>query len=197
MDLPECFGSEYFDEKGTACPHKECFLRYECKNVYTVAKGLRKEARKKEKIKAAALNPKKIIKNYSIKKKSGYQKPGRLLYKDEGTLRDTLLAEFRDFLEKYSFTVKATKCLHSFINDEGEFVLKVDTRRKNSLLCYIRKGLSSKVEGQGLFVRSLFESESPNFPEYLSSVVVVKSSSELFKLKDAFEKDREEVDDLK
>jgi hypothetical protein len=187
MYLPECFGKEYFDGSGSVCPHEDCYLRYDCKSVYTAARGLREAAKKREKIKAASNHPKKVVKSFPSKKRGGYIKPGRLLYEDEGTLRDTLLAEIRNFLEEYDYVVKATKCLHSFLNDEGTFVLKIDTRRKNSLLLYIRDSLHEELLNQGFHSRSLFDSEAPNFPPYLSWVVVMRSLSDLEKLKVAFE----------
>ena len=181
---PECFGREYVDSSGEECPHQECLLRYECKDVFSVAKGLFRTKGEE----TPSPRPNKLRLDKSVKRKrSGYVKPGRLLYKDEGTLRDKLLLLLRDFLEPQGFSVKATKCLHSFTGEDKKFVLKVDTRRKNSVLLYVGDDLSSALNGEGMSCRELFESERPNFPQYLQWVTVLRGERDFEKFTSAFD----------
>lgn len=183
---PECFGREYVDSTGSECPHEECLLRYECKDVFVVAKGLL--STKKESLPARPSKPR--IDKSVRKKRSGYIKPGRLLYKDEGTLRDKLLFMLRDFLEPQGFVVKATKCLHSFSGEDKKFVLKADTRRKNSVLLYVPDALSVALVEEGLSCRELFDSERPNFPQYLRWVTVLRGQGDFEKFTSAFKSTR-------
>lgn len=187
-DLPECFGVEYIDDSKEECPHEACLVRYDCKQVFGVSFGLRKsnEAPKK--------SVKKDITSSPTQRKRGYAKPGRLLYRDEGTFRDKLLFEIKEFLEKFNFKIKATKCLHSFLNSKT-FVLKIDTRRKNSLLLYVSKDLHVYAEEEGLSSRDIFDSEAPNFPPYLCKVVMVRSLSDVDRFGTAFDSFWENVDD--
>ena len=120
------------------------------------------------------------------KKRGGYVKPGKLLYRDEGTLRDKLIFEVREYLEGFGYVTKSTKCLHSFVRQDKKFLLKVDTRRKNSILLYIREDLSDLLMEKGFRCRSLFDSEKPNFPAYLRWVAVVKGESDIRNFMSAF-----------
>jgi len=190
-DLPECFGREYFDDAGGECPHMDCLLRYDCNQVFSAAHGLRSVAHE-AKSKPTASPPQSGV---PVKRKRGYVKPGRLLYKDEGTLRDSFLHEIREYLEKFNFQLRATKCLHSFSNSKGVFVLKIDTRRKNSILLYVSDDLHEELLNEGFISRRLFSSEAPNFPPYLSWVVVVRSLADLDKFKKSFEGFQEGEDD--
>jgi hypothetical protein len=184
---PDCFGREYVDTEGVECPYEECLLRYECKDVFGVAKGFLRA--KKEGV-VSAPHPVFKIDKAVKRKRSGYVKPGRLLYKDEGTLRDKLLFLLRDFLVPKGFSVKTTKCLHSFTGPDNKFVLKVDTRRKNSVLLYVPYNLYSALDSIGFSCRELFESERPNFPQYLQWVVVLRGECDFKKFTSAFDSSR-------
>ena len=180
---PECFGREYVDSEGGECPHVECLLRYECKDVFSVARGI---LSLKDKVPVGA--PKKLKIDKSVRKKrSGYIKPGRLLYQDEGTLRDKIVFILRDFLEKEGFSVRATKCLHSFMGADKKFVLKADTRRKNSVIIYVGDALMEFLSDQNFKFRELFESERPNFPQYLLWATYLRSESDVDKFMLAFD----------
>ena len=186
MTHPECFGREYFDVKGEECPHEDCLLRYECKQVFSAARQLLKRNEVPPK---TEVNKKKYQNISPIKKKrSGYAKPGKLLYIDEGTLRDKLISSVRDYLEEAGYKTKATKCLHSFVGDDKRFLLKADTRRKNSILLYVQDSLSDILMEEGFRCRSLFDSEKPNFPPYLSWVVVIRGDGDISKFIAAFER---------
>ena len=185
---PDCFGREYVDAAGAECPHEECLLRYECKGVFAVARGLfTSSAAEKE---PAVSKGRPTIDRSIKKKRSGYVKPGRLLYKDEGTLRDKLLFILRDFLESYGCTVRATKCLHSFVGEDKKFILKVDTRRKNSILLYVGDDLSDGLSEEGIRCRGLFDSERPNFPSYLNWVATLHGEGDVDKFMAAFTRTR-------
>lgn len=189
-DLPECFGVEYVDASTGECPHESCLVRYDCKQVFGMAVGLRNRADK-----AASEKPTKPqAPQPLLKRKRGYVKPGRLLYKDEGTFRDKLLFEVKELLEKFNFKIKATKCLHSFLNSKT-FVLKIDTRRKNSLLLYVCEDLHTYLKEESLSSRQIFDSEAPNFPDYLSWVVTIRSLSDVDKFGVAFDSFWGDVDD--
>jgi hypothetical protein len=98
--------------------------------------------------------------------RKGYRRPARLLYRDEGYPKDAYVAKLTDFLESNGYVLNATKFLHSFSKD-GQFLLKVDLRRKNSIVVYIRDDLATLLSDTGLVCRSLYDSEFPNFPKYL------------------------------
>ena len=186
MGHPECFGREYLDEEGGECPYGSCLLRYECKQVFATARRIFSAQRTSTKVD----KPKKINKfsNPEIRKrKSGYSKPGKLLYVDEGTLRDSLVFEVKDYLEDLGYRTKATKCLHSFFLDKKKFLLKIDTRRKNSILLYVDEELSDALMLEGFKCRALFDSEKPNFPSYLKWVTSIRSKTEVERFKTAFE----------
>lgn len=188
-DYPACFGTEYIDDSQEECPHESCLVRYDCKQVFGVSVGLRKAVEVSEKPikKETTASP--------TQRRRGYVKPGRLLYKDEGTFRDTLLFEVKELLEKFNFKIKATKCLHSFLNSKT-FVLKIDTRRKNSLLLYVSKDLNNYLCEEGLSSRLIFDSEAPNFPPYLSCVVTIRSLSDVDRFGIAFDSFWESADDI-
>lgn len=185
---PDCFGREYVDAAGVECPHEECLLRYECKGVFAVARGLFTASREEKE--EPVSKPRLTIDRSIKKKRSGYVKPGRLLYKDEGTLRDKLLFILREFLEPYGYKVRATKCLHSFVGEDKKFVLKVDTRRKNSILLYVADDLSDELSEEGVRCRGLFDSERPNFPPYLNWVATLHGEGDADKFMAAFSRTR-------
>ena len=185
---PDCYGREYFDEEGGECPHEECLLRYECKGVFSEARGLLMVSVDEEPVAVLKKRPK--IDRSIKKKRSGYVKPGRLLYKDEGTLRDKLIFIIRDFLEEHGYSVRATKCLHSFVDSNKKFVLKVDTRRKNSILLYVSDILSEELIEEGFRCRELFDSERPNFPPYLTWVTTVGGERDAERFMTAFSRSR-------
>lgn len=189
---PECFGREYIDAKKEECPFTECLIREECKQVFSAARGLVSLRKSESKIKKFASTPQRFERVVK-KKRAGYVKPGRLLYKDEGTVRDKLLFEIRDYLGQKSYKCKATKCLHSFIDSNKEFLLKIDTRRRNSILLYIRDDFSQYVDERGFKCRGLYNSEVPNFPGYLCWVMRIRDSSGIGRFIDAFEEYLEDV----
>ena len=190
---PDCFGVEFLDAQGSSCPHTECLLYDECKQVHMTGIGVINERRNRikeerdydKKLKRIVKKQRKDFFNklldggsQSPGKKSGYKKPGRLMYKDEGTPRDAFVYEVRKILQELGCQVRATKCLHSF-KQVDRFLLKVDTRRKNSIVAYIDDDLAEVLSDRGLECRSLYDSESPNFPEYLSWAVSVSNQTNL------------------
>ena len=187
---PECFGFEFFDEQGTECPFGECLVRVECKNVQITALGLQIEKRKKQDQKAKSDERfKKALKKQNDKffqevidkgtqypkQKKGYKKPGKLIYRDEGYPKDAFLSEITDCFRENGCESKATKYLHSFFLDE-KFVVKVDLRRKNSVLVYVREELANLLTENGMTCRGLYDSEIPNFPDYLCWATLLSSS---------------------
>ena len=202
---PECFGVEFYDDEGSKCPHTSCLLYEECEKVYQMGVGV--IADRRDRIEESRKYDKKLKKivegqrreffdnlidggSQYPERKRGYKKPGKLLYKDEGTPRDKFLCEIRSVLQDAGYRVRATKCLHSF-DMSGRFIIKVDTRRKQSLVIYIQEDVANLLSDIGMKCRSLFDSESPNFPSYLSWVVSIKSQSEVDKfigvLEDCYE----------
>ena len=178
---PECFGIEFYDESGIECPHFECLLRTECGKTHRSAMGLIAEKKVKERDKEKqGIKLQKALKkqrdafydnvlergNQYPTQKRGYKKPARLLYRDEGYPKDTYFAEITDFLDENGFECKATKFLHSF-SKGNKFLVKVDLRRKNSILVYIRDDLANLLSEINVNCRSLYDSELPNFPDYL------------------------------
>ena len=192
MSNPDCFGREYVDESGGECPHEECLLRYECSQVFSAAKLLLQTNNSEPEI-----SP--VVKSKSVavvkKRKSGYAKPGKLLYEDEGTLRDQLIFDVREYLEGLGYQTKSTKCLHSFLEKDKKFLLKVDTRRKNSILLYVQEDLSEALVEKGFRCRALFDSEKPNFPSYLRWVAVLRGESDVMNFMSAFSELKEHSDD--
>tara|TARA_R110002020_G_scaffold26270_16_gene84885 strand:+ start:1898 stop:2488 length:591 start_codon:yes stop_codon:yes gene_type:complete len=196
MTHPECFGREYLDDVGDTCPHEDCLLRYECKQVFATARRVLASSRSSSK--DTSTESESVTVSLPVKKrKSGYAKPGKLLYVDEGTLRDSLVFEVKDYLEDFGYKTRTTKCLHSFVGSNNKFLLKVDTRRKNSILLYVNEGLSDHLFDEGFKCRSLFDSEKPNFPSYLKWVATLRSESEVERFKSAFEKYRVVENDIK
>ena len=187
MANPDCFGREYYDEGGEECPHHDCLLRYECKQVYATAQGILRPSGSLPPPLEARGKGRFVVQKSVPKKRGGYVKPGRLLYKDEGTLRDKLVFEIREYLEDFGYNTRSTKCLHSFVGSDKKFLLKADTRRKNSLLLYVPDGLSDHLSERGFRCRSLYDSEKPNFPRYLSWVVTLRGEGDVERFKGAFE----------
>ena len=185
MAHPECFGREYYDEEGGECPHHDCLLRYECKQVYSTAIGILSSSVTPPIESKTKFSP--VISKTIPKKRKGYVKPGRLLYKDEGTLRDKLIFELREYLEDFGYDTHSTKCLHSFTGEDKRFVLKADTRRKNSLLLYVSDGLADCLVPQGFRCRELYDSERPNFPPYLTWVMTARGEGDIERFKASFE----------
>ena len=196
MTQPECFGREYVDEEGGECPHEDCLLRYECKQVFATARRVLVASRPRPKGRETKVEN--VVPAGGIKKKrSGYAKPGKLLYVDEGTLRDSLVFEVKEYLEDLGFKTKTTKCLHSFLRGTKKFLLKIDTRRKNSILLYIDERLYDSLANEGFKCRALFDSEKPNFPPYLKWVATLRSEGGVERFKSAFENYRVIPDDIK
>ena len=88
------------------------------------------------------------------------------MYRDEGYPKDAYVSELSGFLDANGYKLNATKFLHSFSKDD-EFLIKVDLRRKNSILVYVRDDLANFLSDIEVDCRSLYDSELPNFPEYL------------------------------
>ena len=190
---PECFGVEFYDESGVECPHLECLLRQECGKTHQSAMGLFEEKKIKEKAKdqqkkrlqVAYKKQKDAFFDGVLKRgsqyptqKRGYKKPARLLYKDEGYPKDEYIAELTDFLDENGFECKATKFLHSF-SKGNKFLIKVDLRRKNSILVYIRDDLAQMLSEKRVSCRSLYDSELPNFPDYLCWATQLSSRTDV------------------
>ena len=102
---------------------------------------------------------------YPVQKK-GYRRPAKFLYKDEGYPKDAFVAKVADCLQSSGYELNATRYLHSFKKDD-EFLLKVDLRRKNSILVYIQDDLATMLLDHGIRCRGLYDSEIPNYPKHL------------------------------
>lgn len=192
---PECFGLEFYDSGGSKCPHMECILREDCEKVYDAAEGLvhkrnerliREEYKKTQKIekdldKKINYMKESLYPETKKERKKGYKKPGKILYKDEGTIRDKFLSRIRKCLTRNSYRVKATKCIHSF-DRGGEYLLKIDTRRKKSILVFVRDELSDALIDKDIKCRGLYDSERANYPIYLSWVAKISSETDMNKL---------------
>jgi hypothetical protein len=200
MGRPDCFGLEFYGADENVCPHMECILRDECKGVHIASLGvvhkrrqriLEEDLKSKEddrKIKERKLELIEESFSSSTKKprKRGYKKPGKILYRDEGTTRDRFLSRIRKCLTKNSYRVRATKCIHSF-DRGGEYLLKIDTRRKKSILVFMRDDLSDELTDRGIKCRGLYDSERANYPIYIKWVSKISSETEMNRLMESID----------
>lgn len=195
MAKPDCFGLEFYDHNDVVCPHMECLLREECEKVHSASVGIiqnrnkrikaeiSKEEENSEKIRSKKMEIINTAFSGEVKKerKRGYKKPGKILYKDEGTTRDKFLSRIRKCLTNNSYRVRATKCIHSF-DKGGEYLLKIDTRRKKSILVFMRDELSDELNSKGIGCRGLYDSERDNYPIYITWVSKISSETDMNRL---------------
>ena len=194
-----CYGVEYFDEDGGVCPFSECVARVECKRICESAQGIlhsrnvrmqaenvehakiKKEYEKKdkEKVKEKVLKIRK-----GIERKTGYTKPRRLDYKNEGCPRDEMMEVIKSYFEDTPYEVRTTRYIQSVSDDfqgpiSTKYLLKISTTRKKSILIYVSDGVADKVDVKIFNCRKVYEYEKLCFPDYLGWVVIVDSVSNL------------------
>lgn len=199
MNEAPCYGVEYFDPDGSACPFIECIVRVECKRICESAQGIlhtrivrikaenveQKKIKKeyfkqdKEKIKEKVLKIKK-----GIERKSGYTKPRRLDYKNEGCPRDEMMDIIKDFFENTPYDINTTRYIQSVSDNfkgpiRTQYLLKISTTRKKSILIYVSDKVADKVDIKSFNCRQVYEYEKLCFPDYLKWVVIVDSVSKL------------------
>ena len=199
MSGASCYGVEFFDADGTECPFTECIVRSECKNICESAQGILHE--REVRIKVEEVEQKKIKKEYKkkekekiqnkvfkikkgIERKTGYTKPKRLDYKNEGCLRDEMMENIKSFFEDTPYSVKTTRYIQSVSdNFKGpictKYLLKISTTRKKSILIYVTDALANKVETKSFACRQVYEHEKLCFPNYLEWVVIIDSIPKL------------------
>jgi len=199
MSDASCYGVEYFDSDGGVCPFEECIVREECKRICESAQGIlhsrdvriKSESIKKKNIKKEYIKKdKERVQNKILKikkgvdRKSGYTKPKRLDYKNEGCLRDEMMEVIKGFFDPTSYELRTTRYIQSVSdNFKGpictKYLLKISTTRKKSILIYIDNELSNKVDDKLFTCRQVYEYERLCFPDYLEWVIRVDSISKL------------------
>ena len=194
-----CYGVEYFNADGSACPHTECVARQECKSICETAQGILHD--REVRIKSNEVKQKNIKKEYikkdkdkirstifkiqkGVERKSGYARPQRLEYKNEGCLRDEMMECIKIFFKESPYTVKTTRYIQSVSdNFKGpvatKYLLKISTTRKKSILVYIDDQLSDKLDPKLFVCRQVYEYEKLCFPNYLEWVVKIESLPKL------------------
>lgn len=205
---PECFGLEFYGDDKTVCPHMDCVLRQDCKDTYEVSKGLRAlkkqrqktKKRNKDKYSRGVLNLKKEFFEEEKKEKKvqkrGYRKPAKLEYVDKGYPRDRFVSALREVALELGYSTKATKCLHTFYNEDGHYLAKVSTRQQKSVVVYISDDLATVLSESDMVCRYLYENERLSMPEFIMWAVKITNLTELDKLVRAFKKTGEAGDDL-
>ena len=194
-----CYGVEYFDSDGTVCPYEECIVRKECKTICESAQGILHS--RDVRIKSEKITKEKIKKEYKKKdrekvhnkvlkikkgvdRKSGYTKPKRLDYKNEGCLRDEMMDLIKEFFHPTPYEIRTTRYIQSVSdNFRGpictQYLLKIATTRKKSILIYVNDDLANKINDKVFNCRQVYEYEKLCFPDYLEWVVIVDSKSKL------------------
>ena len=201
MDQTSCFGVEYFDASGDACPFTECVAREDCKRICSSSLGLlhdrtvrirSEEVEEKKLEKERKLKEKKKIKDkiFKIKegvtRKSGYKRPRRLEYKNEGCIRDEMIEVIKDFFKDTKYEVKTTRYIQSVSDNfigplTTKYLIKISTTRKKSILVYVTDQLAEALPDEGFRCRKVYEYESMCFPDYLMWVVQISSMDRLQK----------------
>jgi hypothetical protein len=191
---PDCFGLEFYDEDKTVCPHMDCLLRADCKDTYEVSRGLRDLRKEKEKIfnrnvakysRGVSKLKKEFFEEEKKEKKAqkrGYRKPAKLDYVDKGYPRDQFVSTLRQAALDLGYETKATKCLHTFYNTNGDYLAKVDTRRQKSVLVYISDEVAEILHQNDMLCRYLYENERLSMPEFIMWVVKISNLIELDKV---------------
>ena len=199
MSEVACYGVEYFDTDGEVCPFVECIAREGCKAICESTQGIlhereirikalevsraniKKEYKKKDKIK----RQNKVLKiRKGVERKTGYTKPRRLEYKNEGCLRDEMMDLITSFFVDTPYSMQTTRYIQSVSdNFKGpictKYLLKISTTRKKSILVYVDDELADRVDTKLFNCRQVYEYEKLCFPNYLEWVVIVDSMSKL------------------
>jgi len=198
-DENSCFGKEYYDEDGTECPFQTCVARQECKRICDLGSGIlhdrkirqKKEEvesknREKEKKKKSKKEELRILEKIKLgnSRKKGYDRPQKLDYKNDGCLRDDMVNRIDEYLIDTDYSMRRTRNIQSVSSRHlgplnTEYLFKIETRRKKSILVYIRDDLANKLSDRGLVCRSLFDTEKACYPNYFQWVIQIKSVSEL------------------
>ena len=194
-----CFGKEYYDVDGGECPYTNCIAMAECKRICTLGSGIlhdreirikqeakEEKARKKAEKKRKREEDRKVLEKVRLGKsrKRGYDRPHQLEYKNEGCMRDDMVNRIEEYLADTDYSMKRTRYIQSVsANHRGplntEYLLKIETRRKKSILLYISDSLATKLSERNLTCRSLFDTERACYPSYLEWVVQIRSMREL------------------
>tara|TARA_R110002110_G_scaffold181380_4_gene387634 strand:- start:850 stop:1482 length:633 start_codon:yes stop_codon:yes gene_type:complete len=196
-----CYGVEFFDGDGGACPHTHCVAFVQCKKICTSAAGVlhdRKvrvqvekvassKIKKESKKRANAAFDSQVRKlRLGKQRKSGYDRPQKLDYSEEGCLRDEMMHVVFDFFKDTSYTVHTTKFIQSVSKDfvgpvKTKYLLKIATTRKKSILIYVREAICQRLLSVGIQCRKVYQYEESCFPGYLKWVAQVRSMDELDK----------------
>tara|TARA_Y100000310_G_C20684349_1_gene818017 strand:+ start:533 stop:1165 length:633 start_codon:yes stop_codon:yes gene_type:complete len=196
-----CYGLEFFDEEGVACPHTHCVAYSQCKKICSTATGVLHE--RKVRIKADEIKDKKNKKAAKKKKedaydkkvksillpkqrKSGYTRPQKLEYVHEGSLRDEMMTIIFEFFKNTEYKVHTTKYVQSVSKNfvgpvKTKYLLKISTTRKKSILVYVREKVSQQLLDVGIQCRQVYTYESLCFPNYLKWVAQIKDLDSLDK----------------
>ena len=196
-----CFGKEYYASDGVVgeCDQYECRARVECKKICDLGSGilhdrrirLKKEEqeekqRKKDKRKKDREQERKILNKMRVgsSRKRGYDRPQKLEYKNEGCLRDDMVDIVETYLVGTDYSMRRTRNIQSVAAKHSgplstEYLFKIDTRRKKSILCFIRDNLATQLSDRGFTCRSLYDTERACYPNYLEWVIQIRSTKEL------------------
>ena len=194
---PECFGLEFYDDEKIICPHLDCLLRRDCEDTYEVSRGLRDLKKERQKtVKRNAVKYSrgvlKLKKDFFLEEKKekkiqkrGYRRPARLDYVDNGYPRDRFVSALREVASELGYETKATKCLHTFYNEDGDYLAKVSTRQQKSVLVYISDAVGEVLQHNDMGCRYLYDNERLSMPEFIMWVVKITNLIELDKVKAA------------
>jgi len=196
-----CFGLEFFDAEGEPCPHEHCVAFDRCKKICSSATGVLHE--RKVRIEAERVEGKKVKKRAKEKKnaafdaqvkklrlgkqrKSGYDRPQKLEYTEEGCLRDEMMRVVIEFFEGTEYEVHTTKYIQSVSKDfvgpvKTRYLLKIATTRKKSILIYVKEVVCQNLLDVGIQCRRVYQYEESCFPNYLKWVAQIRSLDELDK----------------
>ena len=202
---PSCFVEGFMDSEGQECPFHECVFYARCEEGYIAVEGLKGAKLKKalEKDKLKVLMNKKYQRRF-LKEKSqyvdrldrlgvqhtphrkGYKKPHGLEWSHQGDPRDFIAEKVAAEIEGLYSKVKRTKFLHTFFQDD-QILLKLELRRKNKVLLFVESGVAEELHKKGLYCRSLYDSERPNYPGHLTWVVELVADGHAELLREALE----------
>ena len=142
--------------------------------------------REKEKKKKSKKEELRILEKIKLgnSRKKGYDRPQKLDYKNDGCLRDDMVNRIDEYLIDTDYSMRRTRNIQSVSSRHlgplnTEYLFKIETRRKKSILVYIRDDLANKLSDRGLVCRSLFDTEKACYPNYFQWVIQIKSVSEL------------------